>query len=110
MAFAQPDAAGPSPADTDLAAGHAEHLGELLKALAHPVRLRIVAILTGGPRCVGELADLVGVRQAMASQQLRILRMSGLLQVTREGGYAHYALAEPRLIDLVDCLRGCQRR
>ncbi len=110
MAYAHADVAGRPPADSDLDATHAEHLAEMLKALAHPARLRIVAILTGGERCVGELADLVGVRQAMASQQLRILRMSGLVRATRGGGYTHYCLAEPRLCDLVDCMRDCHPR
>ena len=107
MSYAHADVAEVPLAETDLEATQAEHLAELLKALGHPVRLRIVAILSGGDRCVGELADLLGVRQATASQQLRILRMSGLVRVTRRGGYSHYCLAEPRLIDLVGCLRGC---
>lgn len=85
----------------------ARRLSETMKAVAHPVRLRIVAALCEGQEVVGELAGLLGLPQAVVSQQLRILRMSGLVAVRRENGFACYRLAQPRLRDLVKCLEGC---
>jgi ArsR family transcriptional regulator len=85
----------------------AERLAEVAKAIAHPMRLSLVAILCDGDERVGDLALRLDARQAAISQQLRILRMSGLVAVQREGGVARYTLAEPRLRDLVDCLNGC---
>ncbi len=80
---------------------------ELLKAIAHPLRLRIVAILCAGDQNVGGLAERLGVPQAIVSQQLRLLRMRDLVRVRRTSGFARYRLAEPRLRTLVRCLEGC---
>ena len=77
--------------------GKAVHLADILKALAHPVRLQIIAILCEGEENVNGLAERLAVKQAIVSQQLRILRMSGLVGVTRENGFSCYRLAEPRL-------------
>jgi ArsR family transcriptional regulator len=82
-------------------------LAEVLKALGHPLRLRIVAVLCDRPRPVNDLVTRLEAPQAIVSQQLRILRMAGLVEAVREAGFAHYRLAEPRLRDLVACLEGC---
>lgn len=87
----------------------AARLAEVLKALAHPTRLRIVAALCEGEESVIGLAERLDLKQAIVSQQLRILRMSHLVAATRQEGFSRYALAEPRLRDLVTCLEGCHR-
>jgi DNA-binding transcriptional ArsR family regulator len=87
----------------------AAHLADVLKALAHPARLGIVAILCEGEESVIGLAERLDLKQAIVSQQLRILRMSHLVAATRQAGFARYALVEPRLRDLVKCLEGCHR-
>ncbi len=86
----------------------AQHLAEILKAIAHPVRLRIVAILCQGSEHVSGLTERLGISQAMVSQQLRILRMKDLVVVQRKDGFAYYSLGEPRLQDLVRCMEGCE--
>jgi DNA-binding transcriptional ArsR family regulator len=91
-------------------ADQSEHLAGILKALAHPARLRIVAALREGPENVGALAERIGVEPAIVSQQLRILRMGGLVESERSEGFALYRLAEPRLTDLVLCLEKCPRK
>jgi DNA-binding transcriptional ArsR family regulator len=90
--------------------GKAEYIAEMLKAVAHPLRLRIIAILCEGPQHVNGLAERLEVSQAVVSQQLRILRMRRLVMVAREGGYATYRIAEPRLHQLVDCMDHCAVR
>lgn len=85
----------------------AAYLADVLKALAHPTRLRIVAALCEGEESVTGLAGRLGMPQAIVSQQLRILRMSGLVAAVRNRGFACYSLAQPRLKDLVRCLEGC---
>lgn len=93
-----------SPIDS---ARRAAHLADILKALGHPTRLRIVATLCEGERTVSGLAETLALPQAIVSQQLRILRMSGLVEAARKEGFALYRLAEPRLRQLVKCLEGC---
>jgi DNA-binding transcriptional ArsR family regulator len=80
---------------------------DVLKAVAHPVRLRIVAVLRDGERNVNGLASTLDLNPAIVSQQLRILRMCGLVEVTRKGGFAEYRLSELHLIDLLHCMEGC---
>jgi ArsR family transcriptional regulator len=87
----------------------AERIAEVLKAVAHPLRIRIVALLCQGETHVGGLAEKLGVSQAIVSQQLRILRLNDLVAVTREDGFARYRLAEPHLRDLVCCMEKCDR-
>ena len=75
----------------------------MLRALGHPVRIRIMALLSGRPLHVGALAEQLGVGQAVISQQLRILRLSRLVDVTRLGGQAVYRLADPHLCEILEC-------
>lgn len=82
-------------------------LAEIVKAMAHPIRLQIIAILCERNEKVGRLAECLQVSQAIISQQLRILRMSGLVEATRENGFAWYQLAEPQLKKMIQCMEKC---
>ena len=66
--------------------------GNLLRALAAPLRLAIVTELTAGPRCVHDLVDVLKVPQPLVSQHLRILRGAGLVRGSRRGREIEYAL------------------
>lgn len=88
-------------------ASRAHHVAEVLKAVAHPLRLRIVASLCEREANVGALADRLGASQAIVSQQLRILRSHGLVAATRSGGFARYRLVEKHLRGLVRCMESC---
>jgi ArsR family transcriptional regulator len=84
-----------------------EHLASILKALANASRLRIVATLCDGPSSVGRLAEALGADPAIVSQQLRILRMQGLVEARKSEGFSYYSLAMPELRGLVACLAKC---
>lgn len=90
-------------------ATRALHVAEVLKAVAHPLRLRIVATLCAGEEHVGALAEQLGASQAIVSQQLRILRSHGLVAASRSGGFATYRLVEKNLRGLVRCMEKCDR-
>jgi len=85
-------------------------IAEILKAIAHPIRLQIVALLCKGEWHVNALAQQLEVKQAIVSQHLRILRMRGLVDVVRSNGYSYYGLAEPKLQELIQCMEGCSIR
>ena len=74
---------------------------EVLKALAAPVRLALVEVLAGGPRCVHELVDRLGVSQPLVSQHLRVLRSAGLVSSSRRGREVEYALADEHVSHVV---------
>ena len=86
-----------------------EHLAGILKALSNPARLRLVAALCEASENVGALAARLDLEPAIVSQQLRILRMSGLVAASRSEGFAVYRLAQPRLKELLRCLEKCPR-
>ena len=86
----------------------ASQLTEVVKAIAHPMRLRIIALLAGEDQRVINLAQQLAQSPSAVSQQLRILRMSGLVCSRKQQGQVRYALAQPRLRELVHCLEGCQ--
>ncbi len=65
-----------------------------LKALAHPVRLRILALLRGGELCVCQITAILGLAPSTISEHLSLLRRTGVLVERREGKWVFYALAE----------------
>ncbi len=88
----------------------AEMLADVLRSLANPTRLRLVARLAeDGERTVGDLSRALDLTQAATSQGLAALRLGGLVRVRREGGFRYYDLAVPDLAALVRCLTSCCR-
>lgn len=85
-----------------------ERVAGLLKALAHPLRIRILAVLSEGAKVnVTGLANQLGVPQSVASKHLGILHAHSLLVGARDGTSVRYALARSRLKELVKYLEGC---
>jgi DNA-binding transcriptional ArsR family regulator len=68
---------------------------EMLKAVAHPVRLMILAELLEGPKCVTAIRDLLKVRQPNISQHLLVLKHGGLVSFNRDGAFRCYYLPRP---------------
>lgn len=85
-----------------------EKIAETLRAIGNSVRLRLVDLLAGGEKCVGEMTDALDARQPIVSQQLKILRMAGLVKTRKTNGRIYYSLNNPHLIDLMFCLRKCE--
>lgn len=81
---------------------------EILKAIAHPIRLRLLVVLCETQYHVNELSERLKTPQSIVSQQLRILRMKNLVAATREEGFAYYRIVRPQLKDLIRCLAQCQ--
>ena len=76
-----------------------------LKSVAHPVRLRMLELLTEGEYSVGQLADLCEVEPAAASDHLGRLRDRGLLSQDRRGKEVYYQIAAPAVHGIVHCMR-----
>ena len=75
--------------------------GELLRALAAPVRIAIVLQLRESQRCVHELVDALGVPQPLVSQHLKILKAAGVVTGERSGREVLYRLADHHLSHIV---------
>lgn len=81
-----------------------EQAAECLRTLAHPHRLRIVQMLLRGEYTVGELAESCDIRSHMASEHLVKMRDRGLLKSERRGRQMYYAVAEPHLERIMECV------
>ncbi|MBB2992279.1 ArsR family transcriptional regulator [Mycolicibacterium iranicum] len=75
--------------------------GDLLRALAAPVRIAIVLQLREQARCVHELVDALDVPQPLVSQHLRILKSAGVVEGSRSGREVMYRLVDHHLADIV---------
>lgn len=78
---------------------------ELFRTLAHPVRIRVLELLSERDRAVHELLTEVEVEQSNLSQQLAVLRRAGLVRQRREGGEVVYSLVVPAVRDLLAAAR-----
>jgi ArsR family transcriptional regulator len=74
---------------------------ELFKALAHPIRVRVLEVLVDGQRSVGELAAELDVEMSHLSQQLAILRRADVVTAERVRNTVLYSLRDPRMAQLL---------
>ncbi|MDA8172872.1 MAG: metalloregulator ArsR/SmtB family transcription factor [Nitrospiraceae bacterium] len=78
---------------------------DILKVVAHPVRLRILDELLKGVKCVSDFEDFLGMRQPNVSQHLAALRNRGLIDFYMDGRLRCYFLVDPIIPDLLNVLK-----
>lgn len=78
---------------------------ECLKMLAHPMRLKIIALLLKAPYSVGELAEKCDLRQNVISEHLNLMKHKGFLRSEREGRRVYYSIQEPSLTSIMKCIQ-----
>lgn len=82
-----------------------ERQTEILRSIAHPIRLAMIELLQRGRRLsVSEIHSALKIEQATASHHLKILRQVGIVKVEREGRYSYYLLADevyPQIVQLL---------
>jgi len=83
-----------------------KHRARWLKAMAHPERLRILDALRREESCVCHLETLLNRPQPYVSQQLRVLRETGIVRSHRVGTHVFYFLADPKAFDVLKATLG----
>lgn len=83
-------------------------LAEVLRALGHPLRLRIFGRLVKHESSVGELQALFDAAQSLVSMHLRVLRGASVIDCRREGSRHVYFVKHEGLNTLWQCLRRCR--
>src|SRR6266851_7564213 len=78
---------------------------EFFKALAHPIRIRILEVLVHGERSVHELQEALGLDQPTVSQQLAVLRAKNIVDTRKEGTVVRYAVRDTTVRELLDVTR-----
>lgn len=82
---------------------------EALKALAHPLRWRIMAALATGERNVGEIEQATGIGQPGLSQQLGVLRKAGLVDNRKVAKQVYYSVADKQHAAVVEAIGQLRR-
>ena len=78
---------------------------EFFKALAHPIRIRMLELLREGPMSVGQLQEAIGAPPSSVSQQLAVLRGRGIVSTERRGTTIIYAVGDRDIFELLDVAR-----
>ena len=74
---------------------------DFFKALAHPMRIRILEVLCEGDRNVNELQNILGSEGSAVSQQLAVLRSKNVVYGIKDGTNVIYSLRDPLIKDLL---------
>ncbi|WP_217562480.1 helix-turn-helix transcriptional regulator [Streptomyces sp. GbtcB6] len=82
-----------------------EAKAEFFRMLGHPVRIRVLELLQDGPKPVRELLAAIEVEPSNLSQQLAVLRRSGIVTATRTGSTVIYELAGGDVAELLAAAR-----
>lgn len=83
----------------------AEFKAEFFKALANPLRIRILDCLRDGAKAVNEISTRLGVGPTNISQQLAILRTKNLVTANKTGSNVYYEVRDPRIFELLNVAR-----
>ena len=79
-----------------------------LRAIAHPMRIAIIDLLTANPKLtVTQIYERLNLEQASASHHLNILKNKGLLESKRDGKMIYYFLKQTHLSQVIECIDRC---
>ena len=77
---------------------------QILKALAHPSRLKMVEELAEGQRCVCELREMIDADMSTVSKHLSVLKRAGIVDDEKHGLQVYYHLKVPCLLNFFNCI------
>ena len=87
-----------------------EKQAEILKALAHPLRIAILYFLKGGEQCVCDIAKHIGSERSNVSRHLAVLVSCGVLEYRKEGLKVIYCLKVRCILDFFKCITTCLKQ
>ena len=73
-------------------------------ALSDPIRLKIVAYLRDGEKCVCEIVPHLNLIQPLVSRHLKILKNAGMVRCRKDGTKRMYSIVDPKIFNVVDAL------
>lgn len=82
-----------------------QQAAQVIKAIAHPLRLKILCVLGDREISVQDIVEQVGTSQSNISQHLAILRDKGVLATRKDANRVYYRIGDPRTIKLVGMMR-----
>jgi ArsR family transcriptional regulator len=83
---------------------------EIIKAVAHPLRIAILDVLKDGEQCVCDIAKYVGSERSNVSRHLSVMVGAGVLECRKEGLKVIYRLKTPCVLKFLSCITDVLRR
>jgi DNA-binding transcriptional ArsR family regulator len=83
----------------------AERVYRALKAICHPLRVKIIQTLADGELCVRDLVERTGTSQSSISQHLGILHDKSIVASRKEANLVYYRVPDPRIFQLIATMR-----
>ncbi|MDL1970831.1 MAG: metalloregulator ArsR/SmtB family transcription factor [Candidatus Desulfofervidaceae bacterium] len=87
--------------------GKLQNAADILKVMGHPVRIQIIDLLKNGEKSVGEICSDLHLAQPYVSQQLNLMKSKGIIQARRQGNQVFYAIANFKVVEVIDCICDC---
>jgi len=87
-----------------------EKQAEIVKAIAHPLRIAIVDFLKDGEQCVCDIAEHVGSERSNVSRHLSVMVAAGVLDYRKQGLKVIYRLKTPCILDFLSCITTCLKQ
>jgi len=84
-----------------------EKQAEIVKAIAHPLRIAIVDFLKDGEQCVCDIAGHIGSERSNVSRHLSVMVGAGVLEYYKKGLKVIYRIKTPCTVDFLSCLVSC---
>ncbi len=84
----------------------ASEAAAMLRVLANEDRMLLLCQISQGEKSVGELEELLDIRQPTLSQQLSVLRAEGLVDTRRDGKRIYYSIADEKVLRLLETMYG----
>ena len=78
---------------------------ELLRVLAHPIRIKLLEELMKGVKCVSDIEEFLDISQPNVSQHLSLLRRYGVIDYYMDGRLRCYFLKDPIIPDIIEILK-----
>nr|WP_294867194.1 metalloregulator ArsR/SmtB family transcription factor [uncultured Pseudogulbenkiania sp.] len=82
-----------------------EQTSRAMKAMSHPLRLKIIAVLGDGEISVQDIVDRVGTSQSNISQHLAIMRDKGVLRTRKDANRVYYRVGDLRTLEVLSRMR-----
>lgn len=82
-----------------------EQAAVAMQAMSHPMRIKILCLLSSGELIVQEIVDAVGTTQSNISQHLGILKACGIINGRKDGTKMFYTIGDPRILRMITLTR-----
>jgi|YNPMSStandDraft_1061717.scaffolds.fasta_scaffold00111_20 DNA-binding transcriptional ArsR family regulator len=83
---------------------------EMLKAMAHPVRIAILKLLSNGkPLTVSEIHEILNIEQSTTSHHLSIMKTRNIVCSKRKGKNIYYTISHERIKNILMCIQQCKK-